>query len=579
MSLQLLNPTRPTITRLAVLRQQLVNVRRRRHSTRVAAAWLAMGLALCWTLVGIFLLDWQLTMSRPQRLVALAIGAGAVAWTWRRFARPLLARREGDLDVALLIQREQKIDSDLVAALQFELPEAVRWGSPHLERAVIDRVAQFSRREDVGERLTHGEPLVRRGLLLAVTLAALIAAVAWQPRYAGTFLLRLAFASRHYPTATQIDEVQLNGQIVTDGEKIRAGYGQPIRFAVRASGEMPADVRKITLRPAAGGSTRPIELTASTAADGQKLFTGELPQLVDTLEYQVYLGDAWTDPSTVEVIPLPVVETQLTATPPEYARSAQPASAAKSQGGYRQLSVLEGSRVDLRIRCANKGLQSAVLSIDKKHFPLQAVDQDRREWALPEKDSALARVEKPLRYEVEAIDEDGLQLPHPLDGYIHTQTDRPPVVAAAVDVQFFLPTTGLPHIHYSASDDYGLSRLRLIVQIVRDGSTTPDAPREPIPLPGPLPDQPVLRPNLPLAGIYRLPLDQFKLTKGDQVQVTVEATDYRGDQPGKTTHSEPLLLHITDESGIMAALGDADLRAAQQMDALIQRQTETGGSK
>ena len=249
MPLQLLNPTRPNITRLGVLRQQLVNVRRRRYSTRVAAALLAMGLAMLGTLAGIFLLDWQLTMSRPQRLVALAIGAGAIAWAWRRFARPLLARREGDLDVALLIQREQKIDSDLVAALQFESPEASRWGSPHLERAVIDRVAHFSRREDVGEKLTHGEPVLRRGLLLAATFAALIAAVAWQPRYAGTFLLRLAFASRHYPTATQIDEVQLNGQPVIDGDTIRAGYGQPIRFAIRATGElpgqMPTDVRRM----------------------------------------------------------------------------------------------------------------------------------------------------------------------------------------------------------------------------------------------------------------------------------------------------------------------------------------------
>ena len=211
------------------------------------------------------------------------------------------------------------------------------------------------------------------------------------------------------------------------------------------------------------------------------------------------------------MIPLPVIETQLTATPPEYARAAESAAAAKSQGTYRQLSVLEGSRVDLRVACANKPLQSAVLTIGDKTYPLQAVDQDRREWALPEKDSPLAKVEESVRYQVEVVDEDGLKLPHPLDGYIHTQPDRPPVVAAAVDVQFFLPTTGLPQIHYSASDDYGLSRLRLIVQVIRDGAKSPESPRDPIPLAGPRPRQPVLRPSLPLSGIYRLPLDQFRL--------------------------------------------------------------------
>ena len=65
---------------------------------------------------------------------------------------------------------------------------------------------------------------------------------------------------------------------------------------------------------------------------------------------------------------------------------------------------------------------------------------------------------------------------------------------------------------------------------------------------------------------------QFKLVKGDQLRVTLEAIDYRGDMPGKPTRSEPLLLNITDESGIMSALSETDLRAAHQMDLLIQRQ-------
>ena len=44
-------------------------------------------------------------------------------WAYWRFARPLLKRRETDLDMALMVERQQGIDSDLVAAIQFENPK------------------------------------------------------------------------------------------------------------------------------------------------------------------------------------------------------------------------------------------------------------------------------------------------------------------------------------------------------------------------------------------------------------------------------------------------------------------------
>ena len=75
----------------------------------------------------------------------------------------------------------------------------------------------------------------------------------------------------------------------------------------------------------------------------------------------------------------------------------------------------------------------------------------------------------------------------------------------------------------------------------------------------------MLKPSLPLTGTYRLPLEQYKLAKGDQVRLTVEAVDYRGDDPGKPTKSEPIVLQITDESGIMAALSETDRHAYAQM--------------
>ena len=51
-----------------------------------------------------------------------------------------------------------------------------------------------------------------------------------------------------------------------------------------------------------------------------------------------------------------------------------------------------------------------------------------------------------MKYQIQVTDEDGLHLPHPMDGYIRIKIDRPPTIAASVDVQYFLPNTGMPEI-------------------------------------------------------------------------------------------------------------------------------------
>jgi hypothetical protein len=579
------------MSRLITLRQQLAGLRRRRRFVRLAAAWLAIGLALMCTFGAIFLLDWMFVMNRFQRAIALAAGAGVIVWVYRRFAQPLLSCRESDLDMALLVERQQGIDSDLVAALQFERPDAPKWGSQQLERAVIEYVAAFSRGLNVLEGVPT-EHVYRRGLALAASLgiAAIIAAMF--PQHLTTFFARLAMSNVHYPTRTQIDEVQVNGSVITLGDRpIHAGYGQPVDFVVRTSGEAPGAGSEITLRSISNGVSSPLKLAQdSKSADGRTLFRGELPQLVDSVEFEVHAGDAWTESTQLDVIPLAVVEPKLIATPPTYAQAAALVDPEKSAGS-RQLSVLEGSRVDLEINCDNKSLTAATLSVTstdfdsdkkavavKKEFPLEKQDADGRRWKLTAADTPLAHVDSLLKYEIQVTDIDGLHLPHPLDGSIRIKPDRPPTVTAAVDVQYFLPNSGVPEISYTASDDYGISAMRLLVEVIHAGSS-PEAAAEPIPILKQQLAAPALKPKLPLAGVYRLPLDQFKLAKGDQVRLILEATDYRGDDPGKSAKSDPVVLQITDETGILAALSETDRHAYDQMNVLIQRQTQTGGLK
>jgi hypothetical protein len=59
-------------------------------------------------------------------------------------------------------------------------------------------------------------------------------------------------------------------------------------------------------------------------------YGGTLPRLVDSVSYQIYLGDAWTDPRQIEVIPLPAVTVELVPHAVRIVRPPRPASEPKS---------------------------------------------------------------------------------------------------------------------------------------------------------------------------------------------------------------------------------------------------------
>ena len=86
-----------------------------------------------------------------------------------------------------------------------------------------------------------------------------------------------------------------------------------------------------------------------------------------------------------------------------------------------------------------------------------------------------------------------------------------------------------------------------------------------------------LRDALPIRDKYTFSLADLKLAKGDQLKLTLEAVDFRGNTSGKSTMSEPLVLHVTDQSGILSAMAESDQRSAQQLGDIISRQLGIGG--
>ena len=95
--------------------------------------------------------------------------------------------------------------------------------------------------------------------------------------------------------------------------------------------------------------------------------------------------------------------------------------------------------------------------------------------------------------------------------------------------------------------------------------------------------EPIAGDRLPLAGSYALPLAPLKLAKGDRIKLTLEVTDYRGENKGRPSGTaelcDPLALEISDEAGVLAAISQPDQRSAEQLGEIIKRQLGIGDER
>ena len=173
-------------TKLATLRSQLGSLRQKRAAVRWGSALCAPLAVALWLLVAAFLCDWSFNLPMGLRAVSLLAWIAGGIWAVERFAWPLVKVRESEQDVALIVEQHHKIDSDLVAAIQFEGPHAPTWGSARLQQAVVDYVAEFSPSLNVFEGFSY-RPLPQRATVLGITLVVVLAAALAFPGHATAF--------------------------------------------------------------------------------------------------------------------------------------------------------------------------------------------------------------------------------------------------------------------------------------------------------------------------------------------------------------------------------------------------------
>jgi hypothetical protein len=136
--------------------------------------------------------------------------------------------------------------------------------------------------------------------------------------------------------------------------------------------------------------------------------------------------------------------------------------------------------------------------------------------------------------------------------------------------------TGSPRLSWRVADDHGIRAVAVVLEPVTAAGETEATSIAVAPMP---PAGWIAGDSLPLEGSVRVPLAVLGLKKGDQVRVTLTATDYRGSGKGQTSSSEPIVLDITDESGILAALSETDERSAKELETIIERQLGVGGTR
>jgi hypothetical protein len=582
--------------RLAALRSRIAAVGRRRALMRRLSAASRIALVLLIAVALLFLADWSFAPGRLARALLLLVAAAAVARVYWRRVRPGLAARESEADIALLIERQQGIDSDLVAALEFAAGRAAP-GSADLRDAVVDYVADFGRSWQMPREAV--DPKLRRRLgWLALAVAIVGGAVAMRPDFAAAFTQRMLLGRAHYPTRTRIESLTIGGTPVDPAPwaaaTVSSPLGRPLGFQVGIGGAIPR-LARLRIASVATRSATEIELVPD-AVGRSTTYAARLPRLAESVDVQVFAGDAWTEPVRVRALAPPLVDLTLSSTPPAYAGG----RTERAPQGARQVTVIEGSRLDLALRCTNKQLASATLVVAGAEHPLEprpvadAAAQGRAvEWALTGTPSPFARLDRAATYEIRIVDEDGLGADTPLVGSIRVKPDAPPRVSADVQTRLVLPTAA-PRLAWRVADDHAVARLEIVVEPMSaagDTAATEPAsdalagPRSPraatIPVPLATGDNAnwVGADRLPLTGVATVALDGLGLRVGDQVRVIVRAVDYRGDAAGRAAESEPILLDVTDERGVLAGLLESDERSLEQLDAIIDRELTVGGGR
>ena len=589
---------------LAPLHQLLRKIGHKRRRLRLMIGVFGVLAGLAFVAVALFVLDWLLELTVPLRVVLFAAAAVFVVLASRRYVAPWFTGLESELDLALLVQKHFGIDSDLVAALQFERPEAAQWGSVELERIVIRKVASQAEELPLIEDVPRA-PLKKRAVASICGVAVIVGLVMLFPEHVSIFAKRLLLHDIGYPTATRIDEVSVNGSLIAweqPGQELRCKANGTVEILVIISGKIPKagqaifrtvnDRReiKIPLVPTEDHSNKPL-------SPSQKAFSGKLNGLNQACRLRMGLGDTTSQWVDLVVVPPPVVLTWFA-----YQDNVSSRNEPEISFGKTQISVRQGTRVVVGLASQSE-LKPVTAALGGLEVPLQrgipreleacfsemlrdksgtpngmlTRENEKKDapleiWWLDPTQTPLERTEYPVHIRFTVRDQLGMEPAAPVEAFVSVRPDYPPQIEARTITRLVLPTAQ-PSLYVDARDDVGLRELRVLGKVIRadgeEGATYQwvlwQSQGEPI---------------RALNEKYKVDLQPLQAKKGDKIELVVVAEDERGaDQSGMTTQTDAILVEVTDLAGILAVMAEADRESAAQLQEMINYQLDVGGGQ
>jgi hypothetical protein len=451
------------------LKERLRAVARGEREVAAVTGTAKVLIALAVFTAAFFLVDWLFVLSVAARAVLLIGGLAAAAWVAKTELYDPLRRRRDEITTALEIERRfPDLRDRLISVVQ--LTDANVDVSPALLERLEVETAQMTAPLHFTDVIDWR--FLRKILLIAllIVVAGVASSVAF-PHYVSATFRRMFFGNVRYPSLTQIAVKEVSRRIE---------QGTDWRIEVALAGKIPSSVTlKMRAAPEARKPKAAHALGKEGAASGGSKWVSvpikpiigytygvTIEKVQESFDFQVFAGDAWTEPMDVKVlVPVEVLDPVLDVRPPEYSGLA-PLVGAPLVGAQ----VLEGSTVTVKAPMTKPIVSAALLVAGEAPLPLQPRDKDGfavgtfRVLCAGES-STVARAAFPARngavtFTLQAKDVDGLVNREPRVLYaLRVQSDRTPRVKilSPRDDRLSVPFAEWK-IAYEADDDFGLRK-------------------------------------------------------------------------------------------------------------------------
>ncbi|HNX36383.1 MAG TPA: hypothetical protein PKM57_17305 [Kiritimatiellia bacterium] len=366
--------------------------------------------------------------------VLILLALSALGW----LIRVLNHKRSPAAVAAFLEKKFPQLDNHLINRVLFACESSQSsWLKTYLNEGVPG-FASLPLSEIKNKKLRKRGAAAIAAALLALIVPAFVLGNAWT-----VAMQRVAnpFSRLSPPTFATILAISPENKTIVQGDGIN--------LTVKANGRAgqfvdldlyPADDKRTTLR-----------VGQFKATGTEEEFTYRVSKIATSLGYRFKVGDAYpTDKYTVDTVPpLALTSLQLKITPPGYTALAPRTFDALTNA----VTIPVHAEVSFRTAC-NRPVVSAEIIFEKTNLPLSS-GPDKSVW------SGSAVITEGSVFQIAAKDSLGLEMRVPVRFQI--LEDRAPSIRMVVPSasKAVLPPNAIPVVHFEASDEYGLGKVRI----------------------------------------------------------------------------------------------------------------------